>query len=487
MKTKLVLWGNDKDDKKILITLELLSSENQVVLNVIPEDAATDELYTQLMDQWREGEVVTFPENRTTQTQELTLAENLLPEDIKVEKTDIITKAQAEWHFVVLSEKLYVSYLSEIDMMKEKVAATTAFDKGQWEELKGLQGKVQNQFKDRNIQREHIGELRSKINEVFDIMKQLRAAQDAEFRDVSDVNYEKTTSRLGIIENKISEEIRFSIVFDELKALQRDLRSMKLVREQRNELWERIDNTFKAVKEKRFGPQKETAASSSGVDRVKNRYDGLISAVSRMETSIKRDREELEEQLDKIKHSRFEGVLEQQISKAKVNMIENRITSKETKLKDMNSTRAELETKMKNIKEKEARRIKKEAAQKVAAEAKQAELAKAAAEAEAAKVIAEAEAAKIAAENEAAKVEETPVVEAAPEVVETPVVEVAVTETVETVVEEAPEVVETPVVEAAVAETVETPEAEVETPAETDIVVEEIVEEKAEENETEEK
>ena len=374
MKTKLVLWGNDKDDKRILITLELLSSENQVVLNVIPENAATDELYTQLMDQWREGEAITFPENMTTQTQELTLAENLLPEDIKVEKTDIITKAQAEWHFVVLSEKLYASYLSEIDMMKEKIAAATVFDKDMWEELKGVQGKVQSQFKDRNIQREHIGELRTKINEIFDMLKQLRSAQDAEFRDVSDKNYEKITSRLGVIENKISEGGKFSIIFDDLKALQRDLKTIKLVREQRNELWERIDNTFKAVKEKRFGPQKEVAvASPAGTDRVKNRYDGLMSAISRMEVSIKRDREELDEQLDKIKHSRFEGVLEQQISQAKMNMIENRITSKEAKLKDMHDTRNELEAKIKNIKEKEDRRIQKEAEDKAAAEAKEAE------------------------------------------------------------------------------------------------------------------
>jgi len=374
MKTKLVLWGNDKDDKRILITLELLSSENQVVLNVIPENAATDELYTQLMDQWREGEAITFPESMTTQTQELTLAENLLPEDIKVEKTDIITKAQAEWHFVVLSEKLYASYLSEIDMMKEKIAAATVFDKDMWEELKGVQGKVQSQFKDRNIQREHIGELRTKINEIFDMLKQLRSAQDAEFRDVSDKNYEKITSRLGAIENKISEGGKFSIIFDDLKALQRDLKTIKLVREQRNELWERIDNTFKAVKEKRFGPQKEVAAASpAGTDRVKNRYDGLMSAISRMEVSIKRDREELDEQLDKIKHSRFEGVLEQQISQAKMNMIENRITSKEAKLKDMHNTRNELEAKIKNIKEKEDRRIQKEAEDKAAAEAKEAE------------------------------------------------------------------------------------------------------------------
>lgn len=115
MKTKLVLWGNDKEDKKILIALELLSVDNKVVLRVVPEGNATEELYSDLMEKWRDNQEVTFPKDTAVTTQPLTLTNTLLPEDIKVEKTDIINKAQAEWHFVVLSEKLYASYLSEID------------------------------------------------------------------------------------------------------------------------------------------------------------------------------------------------------------------------------------------------------------------------------------------------------------------------------------------------------------------------------------
>jgi peptidoglycan hydrolase CwlO-like protein len=372
MKTKLVLWGNDKEDKKILIALELLSVDNKVVLRVVPEGNATEELYSDLMEKWRDNQEVTFPEDTVVTTQPLTLTNTLLPEDIKVEKTDIINKAQAEWHFVVLSEKLYASYLSEIDGMKEKITTLSGFDKGAWEELKGLQSKIQTQYRDRNIQREHIGDLRNKVNELFDSMKLLRAAQDAEYRDLSNANFDKLTSKLGTIENQISEGVRFNIVFDALKSLQRDLKGAKLVREQRNELWERVDAAFKIVKERKFGPQTPEVGSNSALTRVNNRYNGLLSAIDRMNTSINRDKEELKDQLDKIKHSRFEGVLEQQISQAKVNMIENRITSKESKLREMNATRIELETKMANIKEKEEKRAKKEAERKAAEAAEKA-------------------------------------------------------------------------------------------------------------------
>ena len=375
MKTKLVLWGSDKDDKKVLVTLELLSADNQITMRIIPENDATDELYNSLMEKWRENEAVAFPESTLTTTQPLTVADSLLPEDIKVEKTDIITKAQAEWPFVVLSEKLYTSYLSDIEGLKEKVSKLSGFEKGLWEELKSLQGKIQTQFRDKNLQREHIGDLRNKVNELFGSMKQLRSVQDAEYRDVSNANFDKLTSVLGTIENQISDGEKFNVVFDALKSLQRDLKSTKLVREQRNELWERVDAAFKMVKEHKFGPQTSEAGLNSALTRINNRYNGLLSAIDRMNTSILRDKEELKGQLEKIKHSRFDNVLEQQISQAKVNMIENRITSKESKLKEMNFTRAELESKIKNIKEKEEKRTKKEAAHD-AEEAKQTEVKK---------------------------------------------------------------------------------------------------------------
>ena len=59
------------------------------------------------------------------------------------------------------------------------------------------------------------------------------------------------------------------------------LKAAKLVREQRNELWERVDAAFKAAKEKRFGPQEKenTNNKNSALGRIQKRYDGLVSAL----------------------------------------------------------------------------------------------------------------------------------------------------------------------------------------------------------------
>jgi hypothetical protein len=363
MKTKLVLWGNDKDDNRVLVALELLTADNKVALKVIPTEVANEELHTALMDKWREGGDFVFPENTRTEEQELTLAETLLPEDIKVEKTDIIAKAQAEWHFIVLSEKLHAAYVMEVEMLQEKIATAQSFDKSLWEELKNLQTKVQDQFKDRNLQRNHIGELRDLINKSFDQLKSMRLAKDAEIVEASNEVFDQLTARLGVVENKVAEGAKFNLVFDELKNLQRDLKTAKLVREQRNELWDRVDVAFKKAKERRFGPQEEVAkgGTNNAMQRLSKRHEGLMDALGRMEKSIKRDKEELQEQLDKIKSSNFVGVLEEQISQAKVNMIENRLASKNEKLQEMNDTRAELEQKINSIKEKDAKRAETEA------------------------------------------------------------------------------------------------------------------------------
>jgi peptidoglycan hydrolase CwlO-like protein len=354
MKTKLVLWGNDKDDNKVLVTLELLTAENKVALNVIPQEAATDGLYNELMDKWRENQPVVFPEATIKHLQELSLADTLLPEDIKVEKTDIVQRAQTEWHFVVLSDKLYETYLSELQTASDKVDALTGFDKKMWEELKNFQEKVQSQFKDKNLQKNHVTELRERINAQFDKLKQLRSAQDEEFRSEAVGNFDKITSLLGDVENRIESGASFNAVFEDLKSLQKELKTAKLAKDQRNELWERVDAAFKAAKEGRFG--KVEGGVLTAFQRIENRYKGLIEALDRMNKSIEKDKKELSFQMDKIKHSRFDGVLEQQISQAKVNMIENRITSKEDKIAEINKTREELERKMQNIKEKEERR-----------------------------------------------------------------------------------------------------------------------------------
>ena len=138
MKTKIVLWGANEADEKLLIGLELVDKENKVLIHKIPEAAATEEVYKMMMDSWREGKEITWPAEKEEIIRELSVAEGLLPNDIKVERTDVISRAKAEWHFVVLSSKLYHMYNGEVDDFKDKVDQLKDFDSALWEELKSF-------------------------------------------------------------------------------------------------------------------------------------------------------------------------------------------------------------------------------------------------------------------------------------------------------------------------------------------------------------
>ena len=160
-----------------------------------------------------------------------------------------------------------------------------------WDELKSFWDRVQEQARDKSLFREHSEHLRQETNELFGKLKDLRGKLDEEFDRTSKSLYEDIVNRLNDIENKVREGIRLQPLFDELKDLQRKIRDIKLNRDHRNKVWEKLDATFKVLKEKRFGP--ENADDNNPLVRIQKRYEGLIAAIEKMESSVGRDTEEL--------------------------------------------------------------------------------------------------------------------------------------------------------------------------------------------------
>lgn len=368
MKTKLVLWGSNAEDKRVLIAMELRPEDNKVDLYTFSETIATDEFAQKMLNQWRKDEPVEFPEGYTRVERELTVTDSLLPDDLKVERTDIVTRAQTEWHFIVLSAKLNKVYQTELDGLKQKIDKLPRYDSAIWEELKGFWNKVQTQVRDRNLFREHADSLRDNTNELFAQMKTMRSKLDEEFKMLSKSNVDKFFGRLDDIENRITEGLRLQSVFEDLKQLQRRFRDTKFTKDDRSSVWKRLDGAFKVVKEKRFGPNANTR-DSGPMERLNRRYQGLIAAIGKMHRSIQRDNDDLEFQNRKI--ATTDGQLEAQIRQAKIKMIEERVRSKREKLNEMESTKVDLEKRIASQKDKEAKRaerIRLEAAKREAQE-----------------------------------------------------------------------------------------------------------------------
>ena len=357
MKNKVVIWGTNAENEKVLIALELKADANKVSLYTFPEAIANDDFVNKMMNDWRDGKEVEFPEGHTTLERELSVTESLLPDDLKVERGDIIQRAQTEWHFAVLSAKLHTAYQQELAEFKEKIEALSSYDNKIWDGLKGFWDKVQNQSRERNLFREHADNLRDNINLLFEDLKQMRSKVQGEFMSASQSVYEDFNKMLDDVDAKIAAgSSKLGTIFEDLKQIQRKYRDARLSNEHRNQLWDRIDGAFKKAKERKFGP---AANEGSVAERHERRLGGLMEAVKRMEGSIRRDEEELNFQRKKINSS--EGQLEAQIRTAKIKMIEERLSSKREKLAEMEKTRSEVERQASSAKDKESRRAEKEA------------------------------------------------------------------------------------------------------------------------------
>ncbi|GAB5551083.1 MAG: hypothetical protein Sapg2KO_06740 [Saprospiraceae bacterium] len=376
MKTKLVLWGSNAQEEKVLIALELVAEDSTVKVYTFPEHSVTEEFYKLLLEEWRNGKAVEFPDGYAIEERPLSVSSRLLPDHLKVEREDIIVRAQTEWHFIILSAKLNDAYKSELEDLKDRISKLNKFESGVWEELKGFWAKVQGQVRERNLFREHADTLRDMTNTLFSDLKQLRSKMDDEFKKTSEENRKAFMERLSAVEEKINKGMRLQSIFDELKNIQRNFRNTKFTKEHRSKVWEKLDGTFKIVKEKRFGPGANQ--DRSPVERLQKRFQGLLAAIEKMERSIKRDEDDLSFQKRKIE--RTDGQLEAQIRQAKIKMIEERIRSKKEKLSEMLTTKVELEQKMETLQKKEKERAerekiqlaKKEAEKKIAEDIKQA-------------------------------------------------------------------------------------------------------------------
>jgi chromosome segregation ATPase len=366
MKNKIVLWGTNDQDERVLIAMELKPHDNKVEIMTFPESIATEDFSQRMMDEWRDGKPFELPEGHTLIERELTVADSILPDHLRVERSDIIQRAQTEWHFTVLSVKLHETYKSELSDLKEQIEKLTDFDSGAWDSLKNFWDKVQNQVRDRNLFRDQADALRDSANELFGKLKELRGRLDQDFKVKSKENFDRFQTMIEDVESRAAKGLRLQPLFEELKQMQHKFKELEFTRDDRNKLWSRIDEAFKKIKGKRSGgggPGGSGGDDNPG-ERLHRRYEGLMSAIDRMQQSVKRDQDELNFQSRKIAST--DGQLEAQIRQAKIKMVEERLRSKEEKLKEMLSTQIDLERRLQSQAERDAKREKIEEAKRAA-------------------------------------------------------------------------------------------------------------------------
>jgi len=349
MKKRLALWGKNPSSEKVLITFELLEKENQIRNLVFPEAVVTETVFKAIDQEWTRYKEVALPESSVDMTTDLKISEEMTPEGYTIDKEGIIKRSQTEWHFVVLSSKMSTAFYDELDDIKEKVESLTGFDRKEWNRLSDFWKKVQDKIHNRDLLREHSKNLKEDVNSLFSKLKEMRSDFEKEFKEQSAEAQSFFTDKLNDIEERIGKDARLQGLFDELKELQRKFKDAKLTKGHRAQIWKKLDGAFKVIKEKKYG---DKASSNNALERIQRRYDGLMGAINKMKSSVGRDESEMSFQSRRADTT--DGQLEQQIRKAKIAMIEERLNSKKVKLEDMLKTKGELEKKINKLKDKAA-------------------------------------------------------------------------------------------------------------------------------------
>ena len=91
MRRKLVLWGSNEKDEKMLVALELQEKENVVNIYTFPESVATEDFYKAMSEKWKDDVEVEFPSDFTKIERKLSVSDSLLPDEIRVERPDPVS------------------------------------------------------------------------------------------------------------------------------------------------------------------------------------------------------------------------------------------------------------------------------------------------------------------------------------------------------------------------------------------------------------
>jgi methyl-accepting chemotaxis protein len=368
MRNRIAVWGRDAQENRVLITIELQVSDNIVRIQTYPEKVVSDDVFKAFMDQWRKNQEVELPEPDRVIARELSVSEGLLPDDLKAEQTDMILRAQTEWHFHVLSDKLAQSYKSELAEIEDRIERATEYSSELWNQAKNFWQKVQGQLQDKTLLRDQGNDIRKRVDKSFERLKAMRDELNAKYKEESVKHVAKFGELLEDAEKRINEGTHLNKVFNDLRDIQKKFHNVKFTREDRDAIYSRIDAAFKAVKAKRG----QGGGNDRNAGRTQSRLDGLLKAMDRMRSGIGRDENDLKFERRRIEKT--DGQLEKQIREAKVVMIESRVASKQLKLDDMIKTKAMLEKKIEQEKARAEKNAKK-AAERAAADAAKAKIA----------------------------------------------------------------------------------------------------------------
>ena len=116
MNTRLVLWGKIGTDRKALIALYLEEAAAKIHIYAFPKDEVSKEIQDALFVEWKNGGDFSFPENAHHWEIDAN-SDSILPEEVKVERVDIVLQSQHKWGKKLMSSEINQLLTDEVKLL----------------------------------------------------------------------------------------------------------------------------------------------------------------------------------------------------------------------------------------------------------------------------------------------------------------------------------------------------------------------------------
>ena len=327
MQSRFTAKGVINDDKEVILAYELKEEEFKVDLYLVPKKSLKADALQLLEKGWVDGEAYEFPTGTTLINPNLN-AESILPDDIRSEEAGKIRIKQNEWAYQLLTAKLWESYLHELDELKKKAAGLAQYDRQLFDDAKSFWERVLEHRKERDISQESLDKIKDDVNSIFEKLKTFRKSESAEFETASAKMRDAVIAKLEDLKSRADAKANFKVLLEELKTIQNDGRKNRYTKADDQQLRKLFDSVFQYVNDQR---------NHFFSDKTETRVKGLNEVIEKMESSLSRDKKDLESMARKATSKNISS-LEQQLIKVKTNMLNETIASKEEKLKDIRYT-----------------------------------------------------------------------------------------------------------------------------------------------------
>lgn len=326
MQNRFVVQGVGKNAEPLVLAYELQEAEFRIDLRIIDRKELSKEQLNAILSDWTEGENVELPSS-TQLVHPDPNADSILPLDIKSDETGKIRSRQNEWAYQLLTNKLWESYIIDLNELKKRSDNLSQYDRALFDDAKSYWERVLEHRKERDISQDRLEKIKEEVNTIFEKLKSFRKLESEQFEQKSAETRQAMLEKIESIKAKLQTNPRYKELAEELKALQAQGRN-KMSKSDEALVRKHFDEAFQAINEHR---------SSYFTNRNTGRIQGLLEVIGKMEQSLNRDKKDMEYYSRKLNSNQVKP-LELQLIKVKTNILLESIASKESKIADIRKT-----------------------------------------------------------------------------------------------------------------------------------------------------